>query len=92
MQALVAEIIADLLARTTVLENRRHQSFFKWLQAHHQNDRAISQENLGECLTRWFELLSPANVLRENSLILREISWWRDLDQRHLARIIGAEQ
>ena len=91
MPTLIAQITADLAAKAALLEERRRQLFFKWLQAHHQYGAAISQETLEGSLAGWLGQLSPAGVGWESRLILSEIDWWRDLDKERLARIRGGE-
>ena len=50
------------------------------------------EERLKTGLKAWFETLPMQGLLWEYRIILDEIAWWRDLDQRRLTMILEAEE
>jgi hypothetical protein len=87
----VAEMVTEILARLPALDANRRHMLFLWLQAHH-SAACFTDSNLGDGLTEWLGALPVEGIHWEYHLILSEIAWWRDLDERSLAEFMRSER
>lgn len=85
----VAEMVDGILVRFSTLDPRRKYMFIEWLQAH--SGKVKNTNNVCEGLTAWFESMRYENVQWEYRLIMDEISWWGNLDEQSLAKIMLAD-
>ncbi len=88
----VADLVAEIVGRLPALDANRRQMFFRWLQVHHHSDVRVTGANLEQCLTAWLGTLPIEGTNWEYNLILNEIAWWRDLDERSLAEFMRSER
>ena len=84
----VAEIVEAIQSRYETLDPRRKYMFIEWLHAH--SSRVKTAVSICEGLTAWFEGMPYENLRREFRLILTEIDWWSNLDERSLTRMMLA--
>jgi hypothetical protein len=106
MQILIEQMVSDISSQAVRLEEIRLQKFLEWLSAHSSKVKTgyqarIEVAGLGEGrlddrlkngLKGWFESLPMQGLLWEHHLLLNEITWWRNLDPRSLARILRSEE
>ena len=88
-QLTVAEMVDEILIRFERLDPSRKYMFIKWLQAH--GCPMKNTVNLCEGLTAWLESMRYENIQQEYRLIMGEINWWGNLDERSLTRIMLAD-
>jgi hypothetical protein len=105
MQILIEQMVSDISTRALQLDELRLQIFLEWLKSHSSKVKTVGQVNIevavrGEgsmtdrlknALKHWFESLPMPGLLWEYHLLLDEIAWWHDLDQRSLSRIVKSE-
>ena len=85
----VPEMVKHIQVRYEMLDLRRRYMFVEWLHAH--SSRVKTAVSICEGLTAWFEAMQPENLRWEFRLILTEIDWWSNLDERSLTRIMLAD-
>jgi len=105
MQILIEQMVSDISSQAVRLDEMRLRKFLEWLKSHSSRVKTVDQDcvevaihgegsvddRLKNGLNRWFESLPMPGLLCEYHLLLNEISWWRDLDPRTLARILRSE-
>ena len=82
----VAEMVDRICSQVDQLDVPRRYMFMQWLQMHSHGVR--SSREIRANLTVWLESMPAESAAWECSLIIGETSWWRDLDERRLARIM----
>lgn len=81
-----AEMAANICSQTDQLDIPRRYMFMQWLLIH---SRAIhSASEIRENLNVWLGSLPPESAEWEYKLIMGETTWWRELDERRLERIM----
>jgi hypothetical protein len=68
------------------LDVPRRYMFMQWLQMH--SHAVWSSREIQENLTTWLGSMPAESVVWEYKLIVGEMNWWRDLDERRLARLM----
>jgi hypothetical protein len=105
MQILIEQMVSDISSQAVRLDEVRLQKFLEWLKSHSSKVKTEDQgcvevaihgegsidDRLKNGLKNWFESLPMQGLLWEYHLLLDEITWWRDLDPRTLARILRSE-
>ena len=105
MQVLIEQMVSDISSQAARLDEVRLHKFLEWLKSHSSKVKTVGQihfevavhfegnmdDRLKNGLKAWFESLPMQGLLWEYHLLLNEISWWRDLDPRTLARILRSE-
>lgn len=90
-----AVMAASITMLTYLMESDRREFFMRWLYAHGLQ-MVCSKSNIPDCvydsLVIWFGSLSNTRALQEYELIIGEISWWRDLKDESLARMLDAQK
>ena len=101
--ALIDQMVTDISAQAAQLETIRLHLFLAWLKSHSSQIKAAYQvhievhgegnidDHLRNGLKGWLASFPIQGLLWEYHLLLEEISWWRDLDPRTLARILKSE-
>ena len=85
----VTEMVDEILVCFERLDPLRKNMFIEWLQSHNHNVQ--NTENLDEVLTIWLESMPWENRQWEYSLMLGEIGWWGNLNDRSLIKIMLAD-
>jgi hypothetical protein len=88
-QLSVEEMVDRILFRFETLAPRRKYMFINWLQAH--SGQVKNTVNVCEGLTAWLESMQHENIQWEYRLIMDEIDWWGNLDERSLTKIMLAD-
>ncbi len=100
---LLEQMAADLSTQACRLDDIRQQMFLSWLKSHSSrvkeayqlsmevHGREIFENCLRKGLKGLLESFSQQGLLWEYSLILDEVTWWRDVDPHTLARILKSE-
>ncbi len=105
MKILIEQMVSDISSQAVRLDEVRLQKFLEWLKSHSSRVKTVGQvhvevavhgegnidDRLKNGLKGWFESLPMQGLLWEYHLLLNEITWWRDLDLRTLARILQSE-
>ncbi len=85
----VADMVKAIQSRYETLEPRRQYMFIEWLHAHsHRVNTAIT---VYDGLMAWLEAMGCENLPWEYRLIMDEIDWWSNLDERSLTKIMLAD-
>jgi hypothetical protein len=88
-QLTVTEMVDEILVRFETLDPRRKYMFIKWSQAH--CDKVTNIVSVCEDVTAWLESMRHENIQWEYRLILDEIDWWSNLDEKPLTKIMLAD-
>lgn len=81
-------MVEHIQSRYETLDPRRKYMFIEWLRAH--SNRVKAAVSICEGWTAWLEGLPCENLGREFRLIMAELDWWSDLDERSLTRMMLA--
>lgn len=88
-QRSVPEMVDAIQSRYETLDPRRKYMFIEWLQAH--SGRVKTAVDICEGLMAWLESMPYENLRWEFRLILTEIDWWSNLDERSLTGMMLAD-
>ncbi len=81
-----ADRVRNIFSQFKLLDGRRQFMFREWLFNH--SCTLNRTQDIQSGLTTWFETMPNENAQWEYRLILDEIEWWRDLDERALGRML----
>ena len=82
----VSEMVGHICSRADQLDVPRRYMLMQWLHMHSLAVRGIGE--IREDLTAWLGSMPIESAAWEYQLIIGETNWWRDLDERRLARIM----
>ena len=91
----VEDMARDLSNKVTRLDDLRMWMFLEWLQCHSQQlpvqwlDQ--DEDEIRHYLSCWLDTFTPNDLHSEYELIMTEIDWWRDADEKTLLRCISKE-
>jgi hypothetical protein len=77
---------ANICLNIDQLDVPRRYMFMQWLEMHSHAVRNTGE--IRENLTTWLTTMTIESAEWEYKLILSETHWWRDLDERRLARMM----
>lgn len=92
---LAEHMALDLNRQAMKLDEVRLQMLFEWLQRHcrgiemkrlHLKGREMQMD-----LKRWLETFGPDDLHEEYQLLVSEIAWWREADEKTLLRCVSKE-
>ena len=78
--------VRDIFSQFKLLDGRRQFMFREWLFNH--SCTWNRSQDIQSGLMTWFETMPNENAQWEYRLILDEIEWWSDLDERALGRML----
>ena len=85
----------DLAGQAAQLDELRFCMFLEWLGCHcHQVPvRGVVQDSreIWAYLSQWLETFLPEGLDSEYRLIMTEITWWKDADEKTLLRCTSTE-
>jgi hypothetical protein len=82
----VSEMVDHICSEVDQLDVPRRYMFMQWLHMHSLAVRGIGE--IREGLTAWLGSMPVESAVWEYKLIVGETNWWRDLDERRLARLM----
>jgi hypothetical protein len=82
----VSEMVDHICSQVDQLDVPRRYMFMQWLQMHSHAVR--SSREIQANLTAWLGSMPAESAAWEYTLIVGETNWWRDLDERRLARLM----
>ena len=88
-QLTVPEIVDEVMVCFETLDPRRKYMFIRWLQAH--SSPVKNAVTICAGLTSWLGSMPPENMQWEHHLLMDEIGWWCNLDERSLTKIMLAD-
>jgi hypothetical protein len=92
---LVEYMASDLDRQASKLDGLRLQMFLDWLQRHSRGLQAKcirkNESNIQVLLKLWLETFQPDDLHSEYQLLMSEITWWRDADEKTLLRCVSQE-
>jgi hypothetical protein len=99
-RSVVQEMALEISRQAIQLDMNRLQMFLKWLHAHgskiHMELPCLCKTtvrlHLEKSAKTWLESLPIKRLLCEYHLILSEISWWRDLEDKSLSKFMSRER
>jgi len=102
----IDQMVTDILLQSYELGSSRLRLFLRWLEHHSSamrksevsllamraSDKASTYDALKKALKMWFAYLPESGWFWEYQLILREIYWWRLLDESSLVRMLRDDE
>ena len=82
----VSEMVDHICSQVDQLDVSRRYMFMQWLLMHSRAVRRTGE--IREQLTVWLGSMSAESAEWEYKLIMGETTWWRDLDEWRLERIM----
>ena len=82
----VSQMVSHICSRVDQLDVSRRYMFMQWLMIHSRTVRSFRE--VRENLNVWLGSLPPESAEWEYKLIMGETTWWRELDERRLERIM----
>ena len=97
----IDQMVTDIVLQSYELDASRLRLFLRWLEHHSSamrksevslqamwaSDKASTYYALKKTLMMWFAYLPESGWLWKYQLIIREIHWWRLLDEPSLVRM-----
>jgi len=107
LNALIEQMVLDIVTQAYQLDDLRLGMFLNWLAAHSGSMKVLTgnvldldiavlrgtdlQEGFKSALKTWLESLPAQGMLWEYRTISFEIAWWRNLDPARLKKIVESE-